>query len=24
VGDIDPKTKLRNGQGTYTYTNPYF
>ncbi len=24
VGDIDPKTKLRNGQGCYTYTNPYF
>ena len=24
VGDIDPVTKLRHGQGTYTYTNPYF
>ena len=24
VGGIDPVTKLRNGQGTYTYTNPYF
>lgn len=24
VGDIDPATKLRNGQGCYTYTNPYF
>ena len=24
VGGIDPVTKLRHGQGTYTYTNPYF
>ena len=24
VGDIDPVTKLRNGQGCYTYTNPFF
>ena len=24
VGDIDPVTKLRHGQGTYTYTNQYF
>ena len=24
VGNIDPVTKLRHGQGTYTYTNPYF
>lgn len=24
VGDIDPVTKLRHGQGCYTYTNPYF
>lgn len=24
VGAIDPVTKLRNGQGTYTYTNPFF
>ena len=23
-GDIDPKTKLRQGKGTYTYTNTYF
>lgn len=23
-GDIDPVTKLRNGTGTYTYTNNYF
>ena len=24
VGNIDPVTKLRHGQGCYTYTNPYF
>jgi len=24
VGNIDPVTKLRDGQGCYTYTNPYF
>lgn len=24
VGDIDPVTKLRNGQGVYTFENPYF
>lgn len=24
VGGIDPVTKLRHGQGCYTYTNPYF
>ena len=24
VGDIDPVTKLREGQGCYTYTNPFF
>lgn len=23
-GDIDPSTKLRQGNGTYTYTNTYF
>lgn len=23
-GDIDPVTKLRNGNGVYTYTNPFF
>ena len=24
VGDIDPVTKLREGQGVYTYENSYF
>jgi hypothetical protein len=24
VGDLDPVTKLREGQGVYTYDNPYF
>jgi len=24
VGSIDPVTKLREGQGCYTYTNPFF
>lgn len=24
VGEVDPTTKLRNGQGCYTYVNPYF
>mmetsp|Transcript_2297 Transcript_2297/g.3134 ORF Transcript_2297/g.3134 Transcript_2297/m.3134 type:complete len:81 (+) Transcript_2297:134-376(+) len=24
VGGIDPVTKLRDGQGTYTFTNPFF
>ena len=23
-GDIDPVTKLRNGNGVYTYTNAFF
>ena len=24
MGDIDPVTKLRNGNGVYTFENPYF
>lgn len=24
VGGVDPVSKLRHGQGTYTYTNPFF
>ena len=24
VGGIDPVSKLRNGHGTYTFTNPFF
>jgi hypothetical protein len=24
VGDLDPVTKLRHGEGVYTYENPYF
>ena len=24
VGDLDPATKLRHGEGTYTYPNAFF